>query len=56
MITQIKTEKLYTVTLNQEEVDWLKGVMQNPLYAQTPLEESTEDNNMRRSFFHIDEG
>lgn len=46
-----QTRKTFHLTLQEEEAEWLRGVMQNPLYGQTPEEESEEDNRMRRAFF-----
>ena len=40
-----------TLVLNEKEAQWLNGVMQNPLWDQTPLTESKEDSSMRIKFF-----
>jgi hypothetical protein len=39
------------LTLNKEEVVWLKGVMQNPLNGKSPENEPATDNDMRRAFW-----
>lgn len=37
--------------LTQDEANWLHSVMQNPLFNQTPDEESLGDREMRQKFF-----
>lgn len=37
--------------LTQDEANWLNSVMQNPLFNQTPDEESLGDSEMRLKFF-----
>ena len=39
-----------TLILNEEEVSWLKGLMQNPLYNTHPLDEKPIDRKMRAVF------
>lgn len=46
-----KFKPVVVLELTVEEARWLKGVMQNPLWGDSPEEESIEDNNMRRKFF-----
>ena len=49
-------QKTITITLDQEEAEWLRGVMQNPLHDEHPDEESARDREMRsRFFFAVDQ-
>ena len=47
-------EKTYTITLvlEQDEADWLMGLMQNPMYE----DESEKDKAMRYTFFNTLKG
>jgi len=40
-----------TIVLNEEEVAWLKGIMQNPLWVDHPDDEDLRDSRMRRTFW-----
>ena len=51
MYTNIKTEKVVELQLNNEERIWLKHVMQNPFYGFEPDDESPQDTEMRQKFF-----
>lgn len=45
------SEKMHLL-LNKEEVRWLKYIMQNPLYEQSPEEEDELDRDMRGRFWN----
>ena len=49
----VETQKVTEVALklNEEEARWLKGIMQNPFYGQTPLDETAQDSKMRGIFW-----
>ena len=52
-----KIEKAATIYLNEEEALWLKGLMQNPLFAyESPDEEPESEREMRSRFFDALEG
>lgn len=45
-----KTEKVtITISLNEKEAEWLKTLMQNPLYD----EEDKRDQEMRKTFWDV---
>lgn len=44
--------KSAVVNLTPNEASWLKSVMQNPLWGQTPEEEDSFDKEMRSKLFH----
>ena len=39
------------LTLNNEEALWLKSIMQNPLFSESPEKEDTRDKEMRKIFW-----
>jgi hypothetical protein len=41
-----------TLVLDADEAEWLNGVMQNPLHGQEPIDEESEDAEMRLKFFN----
>lgn len=41
-----------TLTLSMSEANWLKGVMQNPLYGQHPSEEDLDERDLRIQLFN----
>jgi hypothetical protein len=41
-----------TLVLDADEAEWLNGVMQNPLHGQEPIDEASEDAEMRLKFFN----
>jgi hypothetical protein len=45
---QIDVEKIVKLTLSEKEADWLKAVVQNPLYDR----ETVHDSEMREKFFN----
>lgn len=45
------TETKVILEMTEEESQWLKLVMQNPLHGQTPIDESSHDAAMRKAFF-----
>ena len=47
----ISRTTLVGLELTQDEANWLHSVMQNPLFNQTPDEESLGDREMRQKFF-----
>lgn len=51
MEVQTKVTKIVTLTLNEQESMWLRGVMQNPLHDIVPGEEHQFDKQMRKKFF-----
>lgn len=44
--------KLYNLILDEDEADLLKGMMQNPLFAETPDEEDPQVKELRHKIFH----
>ena len=50
--TKFYTMTTYVLELNEEEAKWLRSVMQNPLWGQTPAEEENYDSDMRGAFFN----
>ena len=50
---QTKTEnvKIVTLVLNEQEAEWLKGLMQNPIGVMYPQDEPKPDREMRRIFW-----
>lgn len=48
-----ETKKQVTVTLDEYEATWLKGVMQNPLHCENPSDEDIENRSMRISLFQV---
>ena len=40
-----------TLAMNEEEIEWLRGLMQNPLHGLTPDEENKDDKRMRKLFW-----
>jgi len=42
----------YTLELSETEANWLRGIMQNPLYDIEPADESPLDTEMRESFWN----
>lgn len=51
MKTTVEYTKKWTLELTDEEVQWLNGVMQNPLHGEGPTEEASKDQEMRRRFY-----
>ena len=51
---QIKTTQKIeiTITMNEFEARWLKGIMQNPFYGQNPSDEQETDKKNREMFWH----
>lgn len=51
----VKSERVETVTyklsLTQDQANWLRSVMQNPLHGQSAQTELLEDVQMRLDFF-----
>jgi len=43
--------KTTTIVLTEIETNWLKGLMQNPISARYPENESPQDKEMRKVFF-----
>ena len=39
------------LTLNNEEALWLKSIMQNPLFSESPDTEDIQDKEMRKIFW-----
>ena len=46
-----KVEKQIVLTLNEEEARWLKGILQNPLWVDSPDEEDPYDRAMRGKYW-----
>jgi len=46
----------YAIELNAKEAQWLRGIMQNPLFGQQPEEEDDIDRKMRELFFDAVKG
>ncbi len=51
MKVESTTEVKVTLTMNQQESEWLHAVMQNPLHGEHPNSEQDYDKNMRHAFF-----
>ena len=51
MKIQAKTIKTVFITLSDEEAEWLKWVMQNPLHGGNPEDELPENKKYREAFF-----
>ena len=52
MAKSIINQKIeYTLILNEDEAKWLKGLMQNPIFDETPEEEPKEEAKMRKSIW-----
>lgn len=53
----MKAETVSVVRLNleltPEEAEWLHNQMQNPLYGQSPVDETAKDKEMRERFFAV---
>jgi hypothetical protein len=49
------TEMLHSIKLSQTTVDWLKGVVQNPLWT-SPEEEPEEDSRARKEIWDAIQG
>jgi len=41
----------YTLILDEQEAGWLKGLMQNPIYDETPEEEHERDRVNRKAIW-----
>ena len=41
----------YTLVLDEQEARWLRGLMQNPIFDESPEEEPELDNQIRRSIW-----
>jgi len=41
-----------TLILNEEEVAWLKGIIQNPMWVDHPDDEDPKDKRMREAFWN----
>ncbi|MFA6199099.1 MAG: hypothetical protein WC679_01670 [Bacteroidales bacterium] len=48
---QVDVERMYILTMNELEMNWLKGIMQNPLYNETPETEEAQTRRMRSTFW-----
>lgn len=48
---RIKSTKIVTLILTEEEATWLRSVLQNPLNGVTPLTEDEVDRTFRISLF-----
>ena len=51
MKTKIETTKVTTLTLTEDEVRWLKGIVQNPMWVDDPADEDHRDKKMRKIFW-----
>ena len=40
-----------TLVLNVEETEWLKSIMQNPMFARHPQDEDPQDRRLRAVFW-----
>ncbi len=51
---QIKVVKqtVHLLHLTEDQAKWLKGIMQNPLHSDDPMDESPLDAEMRVAFFN----
>ena len=52
MKSEVIKETKTILELNQEEADWLRTVMQNPINVSFPQDESKKDKIMRETFFY----
>ena len=50
---KVTTTKEITITLvlNEEEAQWLQGIMQNPLFGEYPDQEDPKNSDMRKRFW-----
>ena len=44
-------EITYTLNLNEKEARWLKGLMQNPIFDESPEDEPANKRAMRKVFW-----
>lgn len=51
MLVKSETVTHFTLTLTEEEAQWLKAVVQNPLHGQSPESEASWDREMRLKFW-----
>lgn len=51
MKSEHRTTRIVILKLEEEERQWLRNVMQNPLHGLTPDEEDPSDKRMRKKFF-----
>lgn len=49
----IETTTTVKLELTQDEANWLRGIMQNPLHGQNPSEEVDYDRSMRMLFWNV---
>lgn len=49
--SETKTETTTTLVLNEEQVTWLKGIMQNPMFVDNPAHECEDDKTHRIAFW-----
>ena len=49
----MKSNKIETLelVLDKDEIQWLKGIMQNPLFDTKPTDENPKDKEMRKKFW-----
>lgn len=48
---KIKEKRQFVLELSEEEVNWLRGVMQNPINCEHPVDEEQIDREMREKFW-----
>jgi len=51
MKVEIKNGSTTTLSLNNKEILWLKGIMRHPLYGQSLKYENEKDCKMRNTFW-----
>ena len=51
MKSSIVKEEVVTLILDENEKEWLKGVMQNPINCNNPCQEEKSDKDMRMLFW-----
>lgn len=51
MEVENKITHVKKLSLSHDEIVWLKGIMQNPIWADSPSSEPEHDRNMRNSFW-----
>lgn len=50
--SRVEVQSLTVIELTTDERDWLRGVMQNPLYGQDLFSEPKQDAEMRQRFWN----
>jgi len=49
---QVTVEKIYNLAITEQELTWLTGIMQNPLFCEYPEDEDSYTKEMRSTFWY----